>query len=140
MAKTRDYGNLAGEKLSGAFVADIVRQTLAERKLRWRHFCAVANAESGRYEFCVEPEGPAHPDADWLLALDLALSSRHPIYDLRRKEGLIRPPRLLLMRSGWLDRLYAEQIRPGFGTTQIKLPAICGSVPAPDFVARAVEP
>ena len=140
VAKTRDYGNLAGEKLSGAFVADVVRQTLAERNLRWRHFCAVADVAANRYVFCVEPDGPAAPDAAWLAALDQALSSRQPIYDLRRKEGMIRPPVLLVMRSGWLERLYADQIRPGFGTTQIKLPAICGSVPSPDFVARAVEP
>ena len=45
---------------------------------------------------------------------------------------LIRPPRLLVMKPGWQDQLYAAKIRPGITTTQIKLPMVCTQLPLPD--------
>lgn len=139
VSKTRDIANIAGEKLSGAFLSDVVRQTLAARQLRWRHFCVVADSENHRYIFCIEPEGKA-PDADWLSDVDKALIAQVAAYQfLREEQHLIQNPRLMVMSAGWMDQLYAERLRPGVNTSQIKLPVVCDQVPFPDMIGQIID-
>ncbi len=138
VSKTRDIANLAGEKLSGAFLSDILRQTLAAHQLRWRHFCIVMDAAHHRYVFCIEPGGMA-PDANWLAAMDQALIAQAMPYQMLRGQQLLMSPQLLVMNPGWLDQLYAERLRPGVTTAQIKLPVICENVPLSNLIAQVVE-
>ena len=119
IGKTQDIANLSGEKVTGTFLANILQQTLARRKLRRRHFCVVANSHLHRYEFCVEPEGADSPDDTWRQEVDCQLIQLHPLYALYRKRNLLRPPGLVLMKHGWQDQLYAARIRPGVTTAQI---------------------
>lgn len=134
--KTRDIANIAGEKLSGVFFSDVVRQTLAVCQLRWRHFCVVADSADHRYIFCIEPEGKA-PDAVWLSEVDMAMIAQADSY--RGKQQLIQKPRLMVMSAGWMDQLYAERLRPGVNTSQIKLPVICEEVPLPDMIDQIID-
>jgi hypothetical protein len=139
VSKTRDVANLAGEKLSGAFISDLVRQTLAAANRPWRHFCVVADSDAHRYDFCIEPDGDQPPDADWLRTIDARLIAEAAAYQVLRGQGLIQPPRLRIMQSGWLGRLYEQHLRPGVTTSQIKLPLVCAAVPQPEMVVRSVE-
>ncbi|MFD2111364.1 RimK family alpha-L-glutamate ligase [Thiorhodococcus fuscus] len=139
LSKSRDIANLAGEKLAGAVISDVVRRTLAERDLRWRHFCVVADSGAHRYDFCIEPEGDVAPDAAWLAAMDAALAEASDGFKLLREQGLIQAPRLILMGTGWLDRLYEGHLRPGVTTAQIKLPLVCDQIPLPDLIERQIE-
>jgi len=138
VSKTRDVANLAGEKLSGAFLSEILSRTLAEHQVRWRHFCLVADADQHRYAFCIESEGTP-PEARWLADMEQALVAQAEPYRLLRGQELLQPPHLVLMKTGWLDRLYEERLRPGVTTAQIKLPMICESVPCPDMIERVLE-
>ncbi len=138
VGKSREIANLATEKLTGSFLADVVRQTLADRDLRWKHFGMVADSAQHRYVFCVEPDGPP-PDAAWLAHLDQALIDQALAYKVMRGQKLILPPRLLVVKPGWRDQLYAARLRPGVTTAQIKLPMIYDQPPAPDLVERIVE-
>lgn len=139
VSKTRDIANIAGEKLSGAFLSDVVRQTLAARQLHWRHFCVVADSKDHRYIFCIEPEGKA-PDADWLYEVNQALIAQVAAYQLKHEQQqLIQNPRLMVMAAGWMDQLYAERLRPGGNTSQIKLPVVCEEVPLPDMIGQIID-
>ena len=139
VSKTQDIANLSGEKVTGAILSGVVQKTLSARNLRWRHFCVVADSDQHRYDFCVEAEGADSPDAAWRTEVDLQLIHVHPLYSLFRKQNLIRPPRLLVMKPGWQDQLYAAKIRPGITTTQIKLPMVCTQLPLPDYVGQIIE-
>ncbi|NEV63711.1 RimK family alpha-L-glutamate ligase [Thiorhodococcus minor] len=139
VSKTRDVANLAGEKLNGAFISDVIRQALAAEERHWRHFCVVTDSEAHRYEFCIEPEGDDAPDAAWLHTIDAALIREASGYQLLRAQGLIRAPRLHVMASGWLDRLYAQHVRPGVTTSQVKLPLVCDAVPQAEMTLRSLD-
>ncbi len=139
VSKTRDIANLAGEKLTGAFISDVVSQTMAARNLRWRHFCLVTDSTHHRYDFCIEPEGAAVPDAAWLKDVDQALRAQSTLYELYRSRRLILEPRLVLMQSGWQDQLLAARVAPGSGAAQVKLPLVCDQVPMPEMMGQAIE-
>ena len=139
ISKTQDIANLSGEKVTGTFLSNVAQQTLSIRNLRWRHFCVVANSDQHRYDFCVETEGTDSPDEAWMKELDAQLIQTHSLYSLYRKRNLIRSPRLILMKQGWMDQLYAARTRPGVTTSQIKLPMVCTQLPLPEFVAKIIE-
>ncbi len=139
VSKTQDIANLSGEKVTGVILSTVVQQTLSSRNLRWRHFCVVADSGQHRYDFCVEPEGPNAPDDAWRKEVDQQLIQSHPLYSLYRNQSLLRPPRLLVMKPGWMDQLYAARTWPGVTTSQIKLPLVCTQLPLPEFVAQIIE-
>ncbi|HBA84385.1 MAG TPA: RimK family alpha-L-glutamate ligase [Verrucomicrobia bacterium] len=139
ISKTRDIANLAGEKLTGAFLAERIRDTLAARNLRWRHFCVVADSARHGYDYCIEPEGEAFPDAAWLADLEKTLLDQAPIYRILSGQRLIQSPRLIVMKPGWLDRIHADHVRPGISISQLKLPLICDKMPHPELLGQVFE-
>lgn len=138
LSKTRDVANIAGEKLTSSCLTEVVTAALAERGLRARHYCVIADSTRHGYDFCLEPDGDDEPDEHWLTCLTAQLDGQ-PVYSLLSKQGLIRMPRLLVMRRGWLQRLQEEKVRPGVSISQLKLPLLCDTVPLPEFIARTVE-
>lgn len=139
VSKSSDIANLSGEKLTGSFLSDLIRETLDAGKLRWRHFCVVADSSLHRYDFCIEPEGEAHPDAAWLASQEGKLQETAPVYQLLRSQGLILPPRLIVMQQGWLDALHADHLRPGVSICQLKLPVICEQLPHGELTEQVFE-
>ena len=139
VGKSGEIANLAGEKLTGSAIAEAVRHALAERQLPWRHFAAVASESEQRYVYCIEPSGAARPDAAWLDAVDQTLRERAVLYSRQRARRLIRPPRLLVMKAGWMDHLVSARLAQGAKASQIKLPAILSELPADDWVEQAVD-
>lgn len=139
ISKTRDIANLAGEKLAGAFLSDLICQTLAERNIPWKHFCVVADSEMRRYNFCIEPAAVDHPDAAWLADFEAKLMESATVYQVFRNQRLLHPPRLIVMKSGWLNLLYADRTGPGVTAGQVKLPIICDTLPHSEMIEQAVE-
>ncbi len=137
--KSREIANLAAEKLSGSFIADIIRETLAAEHLPWKHFAMVADSQEHRYVFCIEPEGGQAPGPAWLHAVDQALMNQALPYKILRGQHMILDPRLLVMKRGWLDHLYASRVRPGTTTSQIKLPVVTEALPPPEWIDHIVE-
>ena len=138
-SKTADIANLAGEKLTGSFLSDLLRRSLAARTLGWRHFCIVPDPARHRYDCCIEPDGEGGPDGEWLAAFDAALQEESLTYRTVRSQRLLLPPRLVVMRPGWLDLLYADRLSPGVTASQVKLPVICGEIPHPELIGAVVE-
>ena len=137
--KSREIANLAAEKLSGSFLAGIIQETLAAGQLRWKHFSMVADSQEHRYVFCVEPEDEKAPGSAWLSAVDQALMEQALSYKILRGQKMIIPPRLLVMKRGWLDHLYAARVRPGTTTSQIKLPVVTETLPPPEWIEQVIE-
>lgn len=138
-SKSGDIANLSGEKLTGAFLSDTIRETLAAANLRWRHFCVVADSTLHRYDFYMEPADENPPDGAWLGRLEKRLQERAPIYGLLRSQRLILPPRLIVMKQGWLAALHADHLRPGVSIGQLKLPMICAQLPHPEMTGEVFE-
>ncbi len=139
ISKTRDIANLAGEKLAGAFLSDLICETLAERNIPWKHFCVVADSAMRRYDFCIEPAEVAHPDAAWLADFEARLMENAIVYKVFRNQRLLHPPRLIVMKSGWLNLLYADRTGPGVTAGQVKLATICDTLPHSEMIAQVVE-
>ena len=139
VSKSREIANLAAEKLSGSFIAEAARATLDQRGLAWKHFAMVADGAERRYVFCVEPAGPVAPDAPWLEAIDSFLAREAETYRVLRGQCMILFPRLLVMKSGWMDHLMASRLAGGTQAGQVKLPVIMDNLPAPEWIERSVE-
>ena len=139
VAKSREIANLAAEKLSGSFIAEAARSTLDERGLAWKHFAMVADGDERRYVFCVEPAGPDAPDARWLESIDSFLAREAETYRVLRGQNMILFPRLLVMKSGWMDHLMASRLAQGAQASQIKLPVLMDKLPTPEWIERAVD-
>lgn len=56
---------------------------------------------------------------------------QYAIYETFVEQGLLRPIEVRLMKSGWQESLYAEKLRLGVSTTQIKLPVV---------IAKPIDP
>jgi len=138
IGKAGEIAGLAGEKLTGAFLSEVIRQTLNTRNIGWRHFCVVADSDHHRYDFYIEPEGTEHPDSAWISDVDRVLCKQSPTYDVVRRQHLVDFPRLIIMKQGWLDRLYADRMGPSATMAQIKLPVICREAPPAELIEKIV--
>lgn len=138
ICKAGEVADLSGEKLTGAFLSGVVSQVLAARNLGWRHFCIVADSDQHRYDFYVEPEGKQIPDSQWIAEVDKAMRDQSPVYASVREQRLVEPPRLILMKKGWMDSLYAVHVHPGVTISQIKLPVICKEAPPTELIEKIV--
>lgn len=134
--KSVEVANLAAEKISGAVLADLIGRVLADAGLRGRHFCVTTDADRHRYDFCIEPEGQEAPNAHWLAAMEQALRSASSPYDVLRNQRILHPPRLLVMKSGWRDHLFALRTNSGASANQVKLPVVSESEPEASWIAH----
>ncbi|MFH0878318.1 MAG: GH3 auxin-responsive promoter family protein, partial [Lentisphaerota bacterium] len=139
ISKTEDFANLAGEKITGASLSNIIRKALDLRGFRWRHFCMVADGGEHRYIFCVEPEPGAQTDAELLADIARVLREESPVYRILEDQRLLQRPRLHQMKSGWQEALYAERRKPGVSINQIKLPIVTDSVTHPDMIEKTFQ-
>lgn len=139
MSKSGDIASLAGEKLSGSLLADVVSSVLSRHGLRWRHFCVVTDGEERRYNFLVEPDGEKEPDSGCLADIDKALAKQSSSYRRYRERGVINPPWLIVMKQGWLARLYADKMPAGGTAAQVKLPVVMSDLPERDMIENVVE-
>ena len=138
VGKSREIANLASEKLSGSFIAELVQKSLSARRLPWTHFSMVPEGSERRYVFCIERAGPNAPDADWLESIDQDLAREAETYRILRGQNMILPPRLLLMKSGWMDHLVAARLAQGAKASQIKLPVVVQDLPPPEWIDRSI--
>lgn len=107
LQKVGDVVNLIGEKIDARQVAMAMDFAQKDTGLTIRHYQWLADAEALGYQLCVEVPS-AYPEADWQLLLqrfEQQLRTLSYSYDLRRNSGQLHPPKLRLMRSGWLEAL-----------------------------------
>jgi hypothetical protein len=96
-----------------------------------------------RYLFCVElSELPKKPDQlaqNYAQKLETALMEETLIYPIFRNQNLLEKIGLKLMRSGWMDALYADQTQSGRSKVQIKLPLLYPQLPHPEYILAEGE-
>ncbi|WP_319777868.1 GH3 auxin-responsive promoter family protein [Maridesulfovibrio sp.] len=136
--KTKDVGNICGEKLSAQSVIEAVEGLAPKHGVAVKHFCAVADVENSRYDICMELDGDTAPSEAFAAELD-AIFSEGIVYIAKRRQELLFAPRILVMEKGWQEALYAEKTGGSISIAQIKLPVIYDKIPQPDFVASIIE-
>ncbi len=134
VGKSQDVANLSGEKVNGAMAAEAIRDVLAARRVRWNHFCLVADAASQRYVLCIESDGLPIPDLDCAKQFDQLMKERHPLYMMFRSQRLLQEPGLTRMKPGWHNCLYTAATQAGRNVAQVKLPVVYSEIPLRDWV------
>ncbi len=136
--KTKDVGNICGEKLSAQNVMKGVETFAVKYGLGVKHFCAVADVENKHYDICLELDGGKVPEKAFVEELD-AFFGEGIVYAAKRRQELLFAPRVLIMKSGWQDALYAEKNSGNSSVAQIKLPVIYEQIPLSEFIVTVVE-
>lgn len=137
--KAGDVGNLTGERLTGSMLMRLLGPVFTDSGVVPRHWCAVPDADRHGYDICMEllPGTPDAP-ADLARRLEAALLKGAIGYQYMRDQRMLRPLRVLLMRDGWQDRLYASRTRPGVSISQVKLPVVHPVQTYPEMVERVL--
>jgi len=136
--KTKDVGNICGEKLSAQSLIQAVETLAPKHGLSIKHFCAVADVEQKRYDICLELDNDVVPDSSFVSELDTILCTGI-VYNTKRIQELLLSPRAVLMKKGWQEALYAEKTGGNVSIAQIKLPVIYERIPLADFINTVVE-
>lgn len=138
-SKAGDVANIAGEKMAGGSLLKELTATLTDAGVNVRHFTVVTDYDRHGYDVCVELAETSAPLPDDIVQrVDAALDRAGMAYPIFRGQGLIMAPRVLVMASGWQDRLYERQMRPGVSRAQIKLRLIELEVPIPQDVTLTI--
>lgn len=136
LRKVGDVLNLLGEKLDARQVAMAMESAQRASGTTIRHFQWVADEASLSYELCIEPAATAD-EAVWrrlVESFDRELRTLSYGYDLRRGNGTFEPPRLRLMRAGWLEALSQR------GGYQAKPKIVGYQLAEPDLTEGFVSP
>lgn len=123
--KSGEVANIAGEKIAPRTVIDAF-ESLPKALREPVHHYALLEGEDDHHWLCVEARaGNQEVDVAALAAqFNAAMESQSMVYKVFRDQNQIGPCKGILCRSGWRDALYAERIRPGQSSAQIKLPVI----------------
>lgn len=129
-SKSGEIANLAGEKVTAADVARAVALLPEAQRQAMRHLAVYPSPDERCYVFCIEARHPgALNGAELAPLLDAALRQTGFVYNICRGQELVRPARVQLMQSGWLDALYEARTQPGATRAQVKLPLILAATP-----------
>ena len=137
--KTNDVGNICGEKLSAHELMAGIATCARKHGCKVHHFCAIPDVEAKRYDLCIElDENSAIPQHAFVTDMDTELK-KGVVYAAKRTQELLFSPRIVLMKQGWQDALYAEKIVGGVSIAQIKLPVIYGAIPLQEYMSTCIE-
>lgn len=136
LRKVGDVLNLVGEKLDARQIAmamEAARQDCDGMAIR--HYQWLADEATLSYQLCVEA-GVEYGEAHWQMLLrhfEQQLGALNPVYQRYRSQGLLKPPQLRLMRSGWLDALLRS------GGYQAKPKIVGYQLPEAEYAGRLIE-
>ena len=89
-------------------------------------------------ELSGKPENPQAAAPAIADNLEKIIQSETLIYPIFRKQKLLAPLRVTLMKRGWQAALYEERTRNGHSRTQVKLPLLYTDIPAPQFTSDSL--
>jgi hypothetical protein len=133
--------DMQGERVTIEHVMTTLAALAPETGGKLRHFQVVAELDRRRYALHIEPSETLAPGQlrRLLAAFDRALGQANEYYTMFRKEHLLNPPRLCVMRQGWLERITAEHRARSGRDAQFK-PVVLASVPEhPEMVEQSLE-
>ncbi len=134
VSKTRDVGNICGEKLT----AEVLQKacSIASKKIDMSivHLCAVTCMTKSCYIFLLETDSDIEFNVDdFAKTVDDYLNDHAIVYKTFRNQELLAPPKARRMKTGWQKALYKEKIKPGLSLSQIKLPFIYDEIPLAEY-------
>lgn len=133
VTKNCEVLNICGEKLYPRMVAAPIQSAMAELGLGLRQLQIYPDLNLNQYICYVEPIESAVAVSNAVLTkrAHAHFVAQPCIYATFVEQGLLKPIEVRLMKSGWQESLYAEKLRPGISTTQIKLPVV---------IAKPIDP
>lgn len=121
LQKGRGVTNITGEKLYEAQVTQATTDTAARCSLTIPFFIALADRESGRYEFYFELGGSPAPDLrEFSRLLDENLCRQNEEYKQKRASGRLRPVHAQLLKAGAATCFRAYLVKRGQKEGQFK--------------------
>lgn len=135
VSKTKDVGNICGEKLSATFIANVIQTVSTQNNLSVKHFCAIPDSKQKQYQFCIEFNDDQMPHQSFLRQLDTELA-KQSIYATKRRQRLLEPPTVVIMKKYWQDALYTDKAGGNASKAQIKLPVIYDAIPCPEYLFK----
>lgn len=135
LRKVGDVLNLIGEKLDVRQVAMAMEAAQQDCGMSIRHYQWLADETTLGYELCVEATAECG-ETHWqtlLTRFERHLGALNLIYPHYRSQGLLKPPKLRIMRSGWLDALLQR------GGYQAKPKIVGYQLPEVEYTERFID-
>jgi hypothetical protein len=124
VSKSGDIGNIQGEKLAGSTISVAVQKILAKTDLTLQHVGAYPQNTPPCYILYIETKEESEIDSLYLAEqIDKELQNDLG-YKNKRRDGLLKPLKVCMMKQGWLESLYREKESAGINRSQLKIPVI----------------
>jgi GH3 auxin-responsive promoter len=138
--KGGDVQNLQGEMMTVEHVMAAMAALGPEIAGRLRHFQVVAELDRRGYALHVEPVETLAPAQlrQILVSFDRALIAVNENYGFFRADRLLAPPRLSVMKNGWLERITADHMARSGRDAQFKPAVLAGRVAHPEMVGQSL--
>jgi hypothetical protein len=139
--KGRGMTNLTGEKVSVNQIISAFQSASKETGAVPAHFKAEADVEDMRYIFRVEFANSVDEAQSraFLAALDADLKGLNIEYKAKRDSSRLGEPILHVMRDGWYERHWREQVASGKRAFQAKTEVLSGVKTDTRFIQPEVE-
>ena len=93
------------------------------------------NHDEKNYEIYIELEKETQINANELASkLNEILIESFELYELYNRMGLMTPLKVILMKNGWIESLYAMKSKGNVPKSQIKLPLIITEKPDKEYI------
>lgn len=134
LRKVGDAVNLVGEKVDARQVAQAMESAQQSSQISVRHYQWLADEAALAYQLCVEPMVECDEERwqSFLEHYEQGLRALNHAYNNYRGQGLLKPPKLRLMRSGWLEALLQR------GGYQAKPKIVGYQLPEADYTERFI--
>jgi len=136
VSKTSDFLDVAGERISIEMLLTTLQAVFDKSGMKLGPFAVVADTRNAQHNFCFE-ENSSFGDSicnELISKIDETLREHALGYEVLRNQDIIKKPRISVMRAGWQSARYAEKLKPGISSAQIKLPLITNEIPLPEFM------
>lgn len=143
--KGRNAVSITGEKVYESHINESVTNACARHRMPVQNFCAAGiREESGatsRYVFMVEFQGEPSCDrmCEFLASIEEELRKQNSEYDDLRKQQLISPPSLKVIKPGEFESYRRRRVSGGSHDTQFKMPKLCLSADLASDLASSGE-
>lgn len=139
--KAGQVQNLQGEMMTVEHVMAAMGALSPELSRRLHHFQVVADFDRRGYALHIEPVETFAPGQlrQLLAGFDQALMTVNENYGQFRGDQLIAPPRLSVMRGGWLERITADHMAVSGRDSQFKPAVLVARPDHPELAEQVLD-
>ena len=130
--KSGEILNISQEKIPAIEVVNKIKDGL---NLSFKQVQIFENHDEKNYEIYIELEKETQINANELASkLNEILIESFELYELYNRMGLMTPLKVILMKNGWIESLYAMKSKGNVPKSQIKLPLIITEKPDKEYI------